>query len=263
MSQGQNSLFISDPLRYCQTTCINASTPPHNRYDDNFNPNLRYQSMYANLKPWHSHAVLWKLRRKILSQVLFRPRPMHTSGTPIHGYWVPYVQAGIAAREGLKILQIPRHPGDTRRFVFTGGMNGCSLLLCERAGDAANYYVVHYPNSEGRSQLYRLLGPYYTIIMDLHFGIYMTSYEVKHYADDVPVIGGSTVYNELGNAFIFLYYEGGEWTAIVQRQVDMGVDAQRGVKNLVLRDATQYNIGDVEVASPQQSFAKPLDQIFP
>ena len=184
---GHNDRFRANPYAYCSLVTVNIQTASGD-LGLQFNANKAHETAYVDLVPWDKGSRA--------SQVVFSPSMQNRGGKLLAGYYVPYLAFGTITSNGasLQTLAIPKrnpkHP-----YVFTGGMNGCSLLLLEHTDDA--YLAVHYPNSDGREKGYPLLNGA-KVVLDVHFDQYGS---------------GSNP-----NAFNFLHFNDGAWTAIVQSQ---------------------------------------------
>ena len=68
--------------------------------------------------------------------------------------YVPYIPEGTCLG-GTALPKVQLDPHGSPKFVFTGAMNGCSLVIANDA--AGNLWGVHYPNSNGEKQGFPML----------------------------------------------------------------------------------------------------------
>jgi hypothetical protein len=216
----ENKRFLANPLEYCRSTVINLQGA--GGFVTGFDANQRYMTAYFDLVPWQGSGMLDYFSRKLYNpdQVILTPQltPISNGDSQIHGFFAPYRSYGeftsgiasggsIANKSAVVIKasiqdvmvevdqQNPAHP-----FIFTGGQNGCSLLLVD-LGVPGKYTAIHYPNSGGKAQGYPLIGQQFQIVLESHFGMYGTTGDP--------------------NAACFFYHDGNRWTLIYQPQIQL------------------------------------------
>jgi hypothetical protein len=115
------------------------------------------------------------------------------------------------------------------KFIFTGGQNGCSLLLLRGSG-LGTVAALHYPNSDGKGAGYPLLA------------------RVNRTAADIILAIDFDLYGETSNpnAASFFYHTGTEWIGITQPQIQgapstdwkrcsMTINTSRGVRKVTTK----------------------------
>jgi hypothetical protein len=189
----QNARFLADPIAFCKRTAVNLMIAGGFVVGDALDVNQPYPRMYLDLPPYNPGDRNPK-------QVIFTPlaRKGDKIGL-IEGSFFPYLPFGTVAESGLVVLEVPRRNPPTN-FLFTGAVNGCSPMLCEKKGDPETVLAIHYPNSDGRAKGYPLLEKDPRVgktLCEIHFGLYGT--------DEEP------------NAFVFFYHKNGTWMGVIQR----------------------------------------------
>jgi hypothetical protein len=204
MSAYEVQRFLQDPLKYARTTCINLQGGG-GHIVGGFDANRSYSPCYFDLVPWSTSFFGGA------SQVMLEPTVTMGAGQ-ITGYYVPYISYGDIAstninhKDPVLLDGVPRVL-PANRFIFTGGQNGCSLLLMN--GNAAGTVsALHYPNSDGKAAGYPLLGL------------------VGKTAADIIIAIDFDVYGETDNpnACSFFYHDGTEWIGVTQPQVQGAAD---------------------------------------
>lgn len=215
MAKGNNKKFERDPIAFCKEKCVNIQ----NRQGDFavFNPRLAYQHSFFDLKPWGKN------------QVIFTPCGSGTWGgkdTILRAYYFPYIAYGDLTSTGHAAVPLKGIPktNPAYNYIFTGGVNGCSPMLLK--GDYSNtVWGFHYPNSDGKKKGYPLLSDIGKtaddIIISLDFDVYGT--------DTNP------------NGFAFFYYYNGQWTGVVQSQIQGVPDASKGVSSMSINKSMGVN----------------------
>jgi hypothetical protein len=208
----ENKRFLADPLQYCRTTVINLQGAG-GHITGGFDPNQVHTTAYFDLVPWQETGLVSSVKKLFSStteQVILSPQLglISNGDSQIHGFYAPYreygeftsgIQGGGTVTIQSVMVQVdqqnPTHP-----FIFTGGQNGCSLLLLD-LGVVGKYSAVHYPNSTGKAQGYPMLPGGAQIVLESHFNLYGTT---NH-----------------PNAACFFYHNGNRWTLIYQPQTQL------------------------------------------
>lgn len=153
MSAFECQRFITNPLSYVRDVCINLQTRGRGGAGA-FNAKLSYAPCWFDLVPWSTSLFGGA------SQVMLEPTAVMGAGL-IQGYYVPYISYGnvvsTAADHIAPVLLdgVPRTlPPNS--FVFTGGQNGCSLLMMNGSTPDTLSFL-HYPNSDGKQNHYPIL----------------------------------------------------------------------------------------------------------
>lgn len=224
MSAYENQRFVQDPLKYARDVCINPQTRTGATGTAAFNPNLAYQTCHVDLVPWSTSLF------SAATQVMLEPSANAGAGL-ISAYYVPYIAFGTISSNGQTPVLLDNVPttGALHRFIFTGGQNGCTLLLL-RGTSPNTVAALHYPNSDGRAHGYPLLA------------------QVNRTAGDVLIEIHFDVYGETmnPNACSFFWHDGIEWVGVTQPQVqgapDMGwgrcsmsINTAKGAKKISSR----------------------------
>lgn len=212
MSAYENERFTRDPLKYARDVCINLqsrSGPP----SSGLNLRASHAPGYFDLVPWSTSLV------SPATQVVLEGSAQNAAGL-IPGYYVPYIQyqsiASTAADHIDPVLldnipaQLPPY-----RFIFTGGQNGCSLLLL-RSATRGCVAAFHYPNSDGKENGYPLLAQVGRSASDILLAI-----DFACYGDEKNPNGAS-----------FFWFNGTEWVGVTQSQVQGAPDVSRGRNNM-------------------------------
>ena len=196
MSAAEVQKFLLSPLGYVKTTCINLQTKGGVPLTA-FNPNLAYDTLYFDLVPWSSSLF------GSASQVMLEPQIAAGPGL-ISGYYAPYLAFGTVTSNNQALQPLDNIPkaAPPRKFIFTGGQNGCSLLLLRGTG-ADTVCALHYPNSEGKKQGYPLLERIGRTTADVLLSI------------DFDLYGDA----KQPNACSFFFHNGTEWIGITQPQI--------------------------------------------
>jgi hypothetical protein len=197
MSEYENQRFALDPTKYVKETCINPQTRSGSAGVVSFDVLKSYQTCYVDLVPWSS------LYFKSIGQVMLEPQVAAGKGM-LSAYYVPYLAYGMIQSNKMPPVLLDNVPatGAMHRFIFTGGQNGCSLLLL-RGTSPGTVAALHYPNSTGRANGYPLLADVgksaADILIDIHFATYGET--------DNP------------NACSFFWHDGTAWVGITQPQI--------------------------------------------
>lgn len=119
--------FLLDPLKYVTKVCINLQTGSGSGTvigPGQFNANNSYAPCYFDLVPWSTSMVF------STDQVMLEPTT--TNGLNlITGYYAPYMAYGTVTSNNAALTPVDNIPKTLPpyKFIFTGGQNGCSLLL--------------------------------------------------------------------------------------------------------------------------------------
>lgn len=184
---GLNMEFIGNPLSFADRYLILAWTPSDKT-------TIQKASMVDKIK--QGNFDFQPTER--MNKVKFLPSNSH-SGTEqyITAYWCPY----ITGYEEIGFVDIPKE-NPAYNFVFTGLMNGCSLVVTDSPDDATGHYRVYHNQHPTDDRVNRL-------ITDRgqteHGRIDFADYGSAHSEFDV-------------NGFNFLYYYDDTWHFIIQQQ---------------------------------------------
>jgi len=129
----------------------------------------------------------------------------------IQGYYVPYISYGNVVSAAADHIHPVLLDGVARTlppysFVFTGGQNGCSLLMMNGSTENTLSFL-HYPNSDGKEKGYPILKQVGKTKADIIFSI------------DFHMYGDQNDDQYHPNACSFFFYNGTEWVAVTQPQV--------------------------------------------
>ncbi len=196
MSAAEVQRFLLSPTTYVKTTCINLQTRSM-ATPTAFNANLAYDTAYFDLVPWSSSLF------GSASQVMLVPQVGAGPGL-IDGYYVPYLAFGTITSNNQALAPLENVPKNApaHKFIFTGGQNGCSLLLLT-GNSADTVCALHYPNSEGKREGYPLLSRIGRTAADV-----LLSIDFDLYGDELQP-----------NACSFFFHNGTEWIGITQPQL--------------------------------------------
>lgn len=122
---------------------------------------------------------------------------------PLRGFWCPYLPIGTQGQNP-PFVEFPRNLPD-RTFVFTGAMNGCSIVVT----DPGNGNLRMYHDSTHNMNLFANMNVVTSLGYDANAGCANT------YAHAGPA-------NSLLTSFNFLHYNGGNWYLVSQPQVILG-----------------------------------------
>jgi len=210
MSKSECQRFLINPLKYVRDVCINLQTPSGKRSLSDFDANNCHEHCWFDLVPWSTSLFSFGGA----SQVILEPTTKRGDDL-ITGYYVPYISYGVVKNhidEPVLLKGVPEKM-PPRSFVFTGGQNGCSLLMM-KGTEPNTVDFMHYPNSDGKESGYPLLErvkPTAKTAEDIILSIDFDDYGEK--------------YNP--NACSFFYHDGKEWVAVTQPQVQGAVDMER------------------------------------
>lgn len=229
MSKAEVQKFLRDPFTYVKFTCINLQTPSGAGTvipPGGFNANQAYSPAYFDLVPW-SGGLLTATTQVMLSA------GTKFSSDLIAGYYVPYIAYGTIVNNGAAMVPLDNVPASNPpyKFIFTGGQNGCSLLLL-KGTQAGTVCALHYPNSDGKAADYPLLARIGKTKADILLAIDFDFY--------------GTAQNP--NACSFFYHDGTEWVGVTQPQV-------QGAANMDWkRPSMSLNGGPKRVSSKAQGY---------
>jgi hypothetical protein len=198
MSAAEVMKFTLDPLKYVLGTCINLQTASGSYVTAaSFNANAAHAPAYFDLVPWSTSLFGG------VSQVMLEASTANAAGR-MAGYYVPYINYGAITSNNTAMVLLDNVPASNPpyKYIFTGGQNGCSLLLLR--GTAANTVAaLHYPNSDGKAANYPLLA------------------KVNRQKADIILAIDFDVYGETNNpnAASFFFHTGTEWIGVTQPQV--------------------------------------------
>lgn len=201
MSNKHNARFTANPKTYMSTVAIMNQMSMGKTKIGAFNTDIAHSSAYMNLVAvtGGSSATLVTANYSTTQK---------SKGTIIHCGYVPYWMEGdVNSGKELPKLRLPATGNP--KYVFTGAMNGCSLVIA--TDSSGNEYGVHYPNSGGSTTGYPHLerdGLTYVKSVDYigGYGMDRTELEKKYVGT-------------WSNVFAFFYYTGGEWKILAQPQL--------------------------------------------
>ncbi|WP_163834308.1 anthrax toxin-like adenylyl cyclase domain-containing protein [Spartinivicinus ruber] len=145
-------------------------------------------------------------------QLKWVPQPSQasvTNGQVFGAYYLPYTGAGPQGQH-VPYVDIPKQNPD-HNFVFTGGLNGCSVIVCKHPTDPTKLRVYHDSDPEGKNLKKGEKKPYANedVLVRLDESIYDADYAVMHVGDDLSVGHQPRTYN--GVAFLHYDQATGEW----------------------------------------------------
>ncbi len=199
----ENEKFQLDPVTYAKSVCINLQTAGGMASQAGFNSNLAYSPAYFNLAPWSSSVF------SSTKQVVLQPQATYKAGL-IQAYYVPYIAYGTITSNNTDMVPLWDVPvvDPPFRYIFTGGQNGCSLLLLKGDVTGSTVAALHYPNSDGKAKGYPLLERIGKTAADVILAI-----DFDLYGEDAHP-----------NACSFFYYTKGQWIGVTQPQIQGGPD---------------------------------------
>lgn len=201
MSAHECLRFRNDPLKFARDVCINLQTADAFVREGDFDPNKSYSPCWFDLEPFSSSLFSGAV------QVILKPTTQLAAGL-LQGYYVPYISYGKVASTTLVLLDDVPTSSPAYTVVFTGGQNGCSLLMLKgRTADTLSF--VHYPNSNGKKNSYPLLGTVGKTAADILLAI-----DYDMYGDEDKA---AARYNP--NAASFFFHNGKQWVGVTQPQV--------------------------------------------
>lgn len=146
--------------------------------------------------------------KKEIKKLLRNPK------TVIIGYWSPYISYGsvnaqIESIDEIGYVDVPINPGiNDYKYVFTGAMHGCWLVVASIPTDSNKMRVYHYQSADSNSKFnYKKGGSFLNGIW------YLTFADYGEEGADTSCTGGVTY-----NGFNFLYYSNGNWYCVCQPQ---------------------------------------------
>ena len=146
---------------------------------------------------------------------------------------MPYRQYGAITSDKQDLAPVEGIPTSlpAKKFIFTGGQNGCSLLLMKGTGGTVSAF--HYPNSDGKKKGYPLLQRIGKTKGDILLAI------------DFDLYGDA----KNPNACSFFFCRNREWIGVTQPQVQGMPDLGKGRcsmsinKEIGVRVVTTKSIG--------------------
>lgn len=189
--------FQLDPLKYVTNTCINLQTGAGYAQVGAFDANKAYNTCYFKLTPWSSSLF------SAASQVILEPQSTFEAGL-LTGFYVPYLAYGTITSNNANLVPLDNVSATApiHKYIFTGGQNGCSLLLLNGT-TPGTVCALHYPNSTGKAEGYPLLARIGRTAADIILAI-----DFDLYGED-----------QNPNACSFFYHNGTEWVGVTQPQV--------------------------------------------
>ena len=212
--------FTADPIKYATQTCINLQTAGGYVASDGFDANKAYAPAYFSLSPWSTSVF------SSVDQVILKPS-IKSSINSIAGYYVPYIAYGTITSNNANLVLLDGVPKSNPpfKFIFTGGQNGCSLLLL-KSEYPAHVCALHYPNSEGKANGFPLLKNIGKTKEDIIFSI-----DFDLYGD------GSNP-----NAASFLFHDGAKWVGVTQPQIQGAPDMSHKRNSMSINKAARVRV---------------------
>lgn len=210
MSHGHNAEFLKNPKAYLGgITILNVSSVIKGFKADE--PQARIYMDLVSVNTGVSGGVK-------SARVDYANTPI--GDAPIEAGWVPYISEGLVGSDHSKLPSLELPAGGSPRFVFTGAMNGCSLVMATKSG---KYWGIHQPNSKAATQAYPLLtaaGFTYVKSVDYYELGQLTQgcYGTKVGVDSTEASRAAGNASGWFNTFAFFYYTGGVWRIIAQPQ---------------------------------------------
>ncbi|ARU59303.1 MAG: hypothetical protein MI864_24870 [Pseudomonadales bacterium] len=213
--------FLLDPVKYATQTCINLQTGSGSGTTlGGFDANKSYSPCYFNLAPWSSSVF------SATNQVMLEPTTTPGTGL-ITGYYVPYLAYGTITSNNASLVVLDNVPKSNPpyKFIFTGGQNGCSLLLL-KGTSSSNVCALHYPNSDGKKNGYPLLS------------------RINKSASDIILAIDFDLYGDTNNpnAASFFYYDGSEWIGVTQPQIQGAPDMTHKRNSMSINKAAKVRV---------------------
>jgi hypothetical protein len=229
---GNNLLFSNDPFWYAQNRLVNVLNmsvanekgigPGALKTAFNYVFTLDYEYAAEKQILHEKAAVLSHQDTKRTGKFDLEPSDMNValrvcntshgaiptglgSEQPIRAYWLPYVSIGMQGKAlaGVPYVDIPS-AAPTRNFVFTGSMNGCSLVITRIAGGFRVYHdSTHNPNL--------FIGQNVVLRLDYDQTVANSPYV---YGDN-----GQPATTKTPTSFNFLYFKNASWYLVCQPQL--------------------------------------------
>lgn len=146
MSHGHNAAFLRNPVDYLSKIAVLTIGSNYGDLD----ANQPYASIYLNLVSIDSGL---KSGNKVVC-ANFDSNPVGGDSS-INASFVPYASEGDVKNNRFLLPALELPPNGRPKFIFTGAMNGCSLVLASNR--FGRRYGIHYPNSNGAINKYPLL----------------------------------------------------------------------------------------------------------
>ena len=193
--------FLSDPRGYMSRVAIESAFNEGSQpIGGDFNPAQAHALCYLRLEAVDGGMLSSPTR----ARVRFSMAPKFGDTSISCGY-VPYIPEGTCLG-GTALPKVQLDPHGSPKFVFTGAMNGCSLVIANDA--AGNLWGVHYPNSNGEKQGFPMLARDQLVLAK---SMDYVSYGLP---DKIVLTLGVGAWC---NTFSFFYYEN-EWKILAQAQ---------------------------------------------
>jgi len=231
---GHNISFITDPFNFAQRQVISALDMAVSNKDVlkpgvfktafNFVFTTDYEYAASNQLLEESTRILDKTDHRKKGKFDLEPSSEHRqmdffrvcspkdgaiptgigAEAPLRGYWCPYIPIGTqgAGLQNVPYVEFPRNLPD-RVFVFTGAMNGCSIVIT----DQGNGVLRLYHDSTHTMQMFAHQNVITSLGYDANSGCAHT------YAHAAPAQG------VVPNSFNFLYRDNQGWHLVCQPQV--------------------------------------------
>ncbi len=193
--------FLSDPKAYMSRVAIESAFSEGSQIaKKDFEDSQAHDLCYMRLEP--VDGGLFSATTRVRAKFSTAPK---FGSTTIPCRYVPYFSEG-ACKGGTALPRVKLEPGGNPKFVFTGAMNGCSLVIAtDAAGDT---WGVHYPNTSGEKEGFPMLARDHMVLAK---SMDYSSYGMPETA--VKVAGKGT----WCNTFAFFYFEN-EWKILAQCQ---------------------------------------------
>lgn len=211
MSNQQNANFLSNPEGYLQTISTANKFNLGGKIDMEVNLDEPHAKILMNLRPLDGG--LFSSTKRVEAEYGISPK-ISDGDSIIVGAWVPYHVEGDVASGASSLGKVPiaTRPGPTDpKFVFTGAMNGCSMVVARN--EAGQLFAVHYPNSTG------FLNGFPLLKADKLEHVKSINYEgAGGYGEDRTELEKlpKAVWS---NAFCCLAFQEGEWKVLGQSQL--------------------------------------------
>lgn len=204
MSDGHNERFTANPVIYLnQVTIQNAMSMGGAKVSKGtLNTNLEHTVAYMDLVPVSGG----KTATTVTATYHSAPGKIKS---PIQCAFVPYWNEGDV-NSGKLLPKVALPAGGNPKFVFTGAMNGCSLVIAQ---DLANQqYGIHYPNSGGAANGFPHVGrDGMQVVKSLNY--------VGGYGEANDALLAYPVVGTWSNVFAFFYYYNNAWCIVGQPQI--------------------------------------------
>jgi hypothetical protein len=153
MAFGHNAAFLQNPFGYIQKNPINQQDLEGfawKRADASARQKEDARVIMQTLGTELSIDLLYTGNKDVLF-CLCDARFPAPKETPINVYWVPFKTGKLETLADIGFADVPKQ-NPAYDFVFTPGMNGCSLVVTEHPSDATLFRVYHYQSPSSYSK---------------------------------------------------------------------------------------------------------------